>query len=328
MSAIRQFLILSQLASFETIRQPVVILLVISCVVLTGAVPVLLNFDFGEEGKITRDAGLALYFVTGLFVAGYGACLSFGREIRSGTAQVVLSKPVNRDVFFLSRFVGILFVIICFSYIMLIAILMAERTSERFHLEPGLIGYITDWQTGIMLLLAPCIALFVSAILNYYRKYSFCSTTFASLLITITIVVLISGFFDRYGRWSPFDLRVNLRLIPCTVLISFALIMVSAIVLLLSTRLTLVPTLSLSFAIFICGLLSDYMFGQTARSSLLPALFYRLLPNFQHFWTADAIMGDGSVSWLYVADAGLYALEYTAALLFLGIFMFRRTEVF
>lgn len=328
MSALMQFLILSRLAFLETIRQPVILLLIIGCVVFTGAVPILLNFDFGEEGKIVRDAGLALYFVVGVFVAGYGACSSLGREIRSGTAQIVLSKPVNRDVFFLSKFAAIVSVIVCFSYIMLITILMAERTSEKFHLEKNLIGYITDWQTGILLLSAPCIALLVSAIFNYFRKSSFCSGTIVTLLISITVAIFISGFFDRYGRWSPFDLRVDLRLVQCDVLISFALMIISAIVLLLTTRLTPVPTLSLCFVIFVLGLLSDYIFGRSANSSIPMSLFYKLIPNFQHFWTADAIMGDGSVPWSYVIESALYAVEYTVALLFLGIFMFRRAEVF
>jgi len=41
--------------------------------------------------------------VFGVFVSGYAACVSLAREMRTGTASAVLSKPVSREIFFLAK---------------------------------------------------------------------------------------------------------------------------------------------------------------------------------------------------------------------------------
>ena len=64
-----------------------------------------------------------------------------------------------------------------------------------------------------------------------------------------------------------------------------------------------------------------------AARSDLGAILYGLLPNWQHFWVADALNGNGRVPWGYVLRAGVYAALYAAAALAAGTLAFRRREI-
>ena len=70
MLRIRQFLTMAGLTAVEAIRQPICLLLTTACVVLTALIPLLTLHNFGEDGKLARDSGLAFHLVFGLLVAG------------------------------------------------------------------------------------------------------------------------------------------------------------------------------------------------------------------------------------------------------------------
>ena len=87
MLRVRQFVTLSILTAVEATRQPICLLLTTTCILLTMLTPMLALHNFGEDGRLARDSGLAYQFVFGLFVAAYAACSSLAREMRSGTAS-------------------------------------------------------------------------------------------------------------------------------------------------------------------------------------------------------------------------------------------------
>jgi len=294
---------------------------------LTALTPLVLLHQFGEEGKIARDSGLACHFIFGLFIAGYGACSSLTREIRGGTAATVLSKPVGRGMFFLSKFVGLAAVVVAFSTCAVLATLLAERVSERFAFTGRMAGNITDWQTGNLLLAAPFVAMLIAALVNYFSGRSFQSTAFGFLLVVLLSVMVFSAFFDRTGHLSSYGLRVQWRIVPAGVLITLALVTLTALALALSTRLSVVPTITVCAVVFVMGLLSDHVFGRVADRSVVASVLYGLLPNWQHFWVADALNGGGTIPWAYVLRAAAYTVAYSAGFLCLGGLLFRGREV-
>ena len=326
MLRLRQFLALAGLAAVEAIRQPVVLLLTTSCVLATTLTPLMLMHNFGEEGKLARDGGLAYHMVFGLFVAAYAACSSLSREMRSGTASAVLSKPVGREVFFLAKFAGIAAVVAMFSACATVATLLSERVSEHFIFTPQEAGYVTDWQTGRLLLAAPFAAFFAAGILNYTARRPFQSTAYLLLLAGLLAVFFVSGFFNRHGQPAPLDFLVQWRIIPASLLITLALFLLAAFAVALATRLSTVPTLTVCSAVFLLGMLSDFLFGHAGTHS--PAgLLYAVIPDWQHFWLSDALDNGGAIPWTYVANATLYAGAYGGAVLLLGIVSFRHAEM-
>ena len=323
MLRVRQFLAVAGLAFFETLRQPILLLLTGSCVGLIALVPLVLMHQFGEEGKLVRDSALALHLVFGLFVAAYSSSSTLAREVRTGTVSVVLSKPVGRELFFLAKYCGILAVVVFFSACATLATLLSERVAEKFVVTERALRYVTDWRTGNLLLAAPCVACLVAAVINRATDRPFGSTALLLLLGYVVALFLIAGLFERDGTYAPFDFRVEWRILPVSLLLTLALAVLSAIALALSTRLSTVPTLSLLSAVFLLGLMSDYLFGGRTGAAWL----YGLVPNWQNFWLADALTAGGRVPWDYVGRAAGYAAAYTGAALALGLASFRHAEV-
>ena len=322
---VRQFLTLAGLTAVEAIRQPICLLLTATCVILTGLTPLLLLHSFGEDGRLVRDSGLAYHFIFGLFIAGYAACSSLAREMRSGTASAVLSKPVGREVFFLSKFAGIAAVICAFSVCATISTLLSERAAEKF-IEARMC-YVTDVQTGRMLVAAPFVAFLIAGIINYLTRRPFESTAFGLLLVSLLAVVFIAGFFDIFGRVAPSDPRVQWRIVPASLLVTMALLVLSAIALGLSVRLGTVATLTLLFLVLIAGLISDYVLGRLSFVSNTALVLYRLVPNWQHFWVPEALANGGRIPLTYLVNAGIYGAAYSAGVLCLGVIVFRHTEM-
>ena len=321
----RQFLTLAGLTAIEAIRQPICLLLAASCVILMGLTPLLVMHQFGEEGRLIRDSALAYHLIFGLFIAGYAACSSLSREVRNGTASTVLSKPVGRGVYFMSKFAGIALVICAFSACATISTLLSERAAEKFLQDRS--TFVTDFQTGRLLTAAPFVAFMVAGLINYLARRPFESTAFGLMIVSLLAVFFTVCFFDLFGNPASFDPHVQWRIVPANVLITMALIVLSAIALGLSVRLGTVPTLSILLIILIVGLVSDYALGRFAPTSNLALVLYRLVPNWQHFSTPEALANDGVIPLTYLVDAGVYGVAYSAGILCLGAVVFRHTEM-
>lgn len=324
---LRQFLTLVRLTALEALRQPIILLLTTACVVLTAIVPLILMHNFGEDGKLARDSGFAFHFVFGLFVAGYAACSSLTREMESGTAAAVLSKPVGREVFFLAKIAGIAAVVAAFSLCAGLATLLVERVAEKFVMGDTYMAYTTDYQTGTFLLAAPALAYLLAALMNYRLKRAFSSAAFGWLVVCLLLVLFAVAFFDRNGHFASFDFRVQWRLLPVSLLLTMALVVMSAVAAALSTRLRTAPTLAACCALLVLGLMSDYLFGRHADTSLAASALYRILPNWQHFWLPDALGGGGIVPKSYVLQVAGYALAYLAGVVGLGMLAFKHAEM-
>lgn len=308
------------LAAVHAWRQPIVLLLTVAAVVLTALCPLLALFHFDEEGKLARDTGLAFQWFFGILVAVRGACTTLSNEMKQGTASLVLGKPVGRASFFLAKFAGLMAVLLSFSLCTALATLLSERISEKFCADPEMFGYITDWQTGNMLLAAPCLALAGAAAMNYRTGRPFPSAAFGLLAISLMAVLLLAGGFDRGGLPARYDLQVQWRILPAVGLVFLSLGVMVSFTLSLSTRLSLIPTLALSLLILGAGFLSDRFFGNVA-------VLRALIPNWQHFWLADALDGGGRIPISYSIRAAVYAAAYAGGVLCLGLVSFRHADM-
>jgi hypothetical protein len=327
MRRLRQFFALASLTASEALRQPICLVLTITCVLLTAFIPLLALHNFGEEGRLARDSGLAFQWVFGLLITGYCASVSLSRELRSGTAATVLSKPVGRETLFLAKYAGICVVVLAFSICTIPATLMAERISEHFLSTGQLTGYITDHHTGLRLILAPLAACALAGILNYRFRKPFAFTAFALLVLAILVAFFATAWFDRGGHFTgAFHPEYNARILPAGLLITMALMVFAAIALTVSVHADVGATLSVCGLLLLAGLLSEHLFGGRTR---VPgaSILYRLLPDWQHFWMADALRSNGAIPAGYLAESGGYALLAAAGVLLIGVALFRHADV-
>ncbi len=316
----RQFVSIARLAALETIRQPVYLLVATASVLATALIPLLTMFALGESERMARDSGLAFHFVGGLILGSFAACSSFTREIRRGTAASVLSKPVPREVFFLAKYAGIAAVMTSFSAAVAAATLLAARAGSGY--------YIIDWTAAGPLLAAPFLAFAAAGAWNFFTRRPFASAAFVLLIAAIGAAIVFALLVRPAPHFhEPGEPLFDVRILSASLLVTFAILVLSGISVSLSVGLDIVPTLAVSSVALFAGLMSDYLLGRHAAASRVAAVAYALVPNWQHFWVTDALAGDGAIPWAYVARAAAYAAAYLAAVLSLGMLVFRRMEV-
>src|SRR5512141_19344 len=123
----RQFVTIATNAFMELVRQPIFLLLTTAsaCFEIFLATPY--YFAFGDEPKLVKNSVLAVMLLAGLFGAVLSASASLAREIRTGTALAVLSKPVGRARFLLAKYAGLVVALALLTYVNLVAALVASR---------------------------------------------------------------------------------------------------------------------------------------------------------------------------------------------------------
>ena len=316
---VKQFIAISVNTLLAIIRQPLILLLTIVCLIVIGIMPLAVMFDLGEAGKLVRDGALAFHFVFGLLIAIAAASAAVSGQISKGTASTVLSKPVSRPLFFLATYAGIVLTILLFSFTIFIATLMSVRI--------GMSKWTIDWLGTGFFFGSIATGLLLAAFGNFLFKRAFIYQAFLFIILSLLIAFLICAFFNLEGHIQVFGTWIQWRILPASILITMALLILAAIAISLSTCLSPILTFVLCVIIFFAGLISDYLFKQVYPNSFLMVACYAILPHWQDFWWADALSADGTISWNYVCKAGAYAVLYLTAVLGLGLISFRRMEI-
>ena len=127
----RQFITIATNAFMELVRQPVFLLLMTCSAVFEIFLATPYYFAFGDEPKLVKNSTLAVMLLAGLLGAVLSASASLAREIRTGTALAVLSKPVGRAQFLLAKYVGLMAALAVLTYVNLVAALHGQPDGVR-----------------------------------------------------------------------------------------------------------------------------------------------------------------------------------------------------
>ena len=254
----RQFVTIAINAFMELVRQPVFLLLMTSSAVFEIFLATPYYFAFGDEPKLVKNSTLAVMLLAGLFGAVLSASASLAREIRTGTALAVLSKPISRTRFLLGKFVGLMLALALLTYVNLVAALLASRMAFDAYGQTDLFAW-GFFALGVVL------AYVAGGFSNFFLRRPFVSDAVFSLLVMVTVAFIFISFFDQHGKPREFGTGVDWRMIPAAVLILFALWILAGLALACSTRLDMIPTLAICSALFLVGIMSDYLFGRQAE---------------------------------------------------------------
>lgn len=317
----QQFLAIALNGFLELARQPIVLLLTTSSAVVIVFLASIPYFGFGEDAKMVKDMVLAVMLLSGLLGSVLTASSSVAREIRTGTALAVLSKPVGRARFLLARYVGLIGILSLSVYINLMACLLASRFAFDAYGEAD-IRSVAIYFGSIFL------AYFVAGFSNYFLRRPFVSDAFLALLILTTLAFVVINFFDHEGKPQEFARGVDWRMFPAGLLVLFAIWVLAALALACSTRVEMMSTLAICSLFFLMGLMSDYFFSRPASEGHVWAkVLYSLLPNWQKLWVADALGEGNRIPWTYVGTAFAYAMSYVGAALAVGLALFEDREL-
>jgi ABC-type transport system involved in multi-copper enzyme maturation permease subunit len=318
----RQFFTIAINAFMELIRQPVFLLLMTASVLFEIFLAVPYYFAFGDEPKLIENSALAVMLLSGLLGAVLSASSSLAREIRSGTALAVLSKPVGRAQFLLAKYAGLAAALTVLTYVNMIGVLLASRMAFDAYGKTDLPA-IGIFGAGVALAYA------LAGFSNFFLRRPFMSDAVLAFVIMATIAVFVVFQFTTQQESLGTQAHVDWRLVPAGILILFALWILAAVALACSTRLDTIPTLAICSAIFLLGLMSDYFFGRRAETgSWWASALYTVVPNWQLFWLADALdMGKSTFQWGYVGKAFVYVVGYAGAALALATALFEEREL-
>jgi len=318
----RQFLTIAVNAFMELIRQPIFLLLMTGSVLFEIFLAVPYYFAFGDEPKLVDNSVLAVMLLSGLFGAVLSASSSLAREIRSGTALAVLSKPVGRAQFLLAKFAGLAAALLLLTYVNMIGVLLASRMAFDAYGKTDLPA-IGIFGGGILLAYA------LAGFSNFFLRRPFVSDAVFAMLVFTTLAAFLVFQFTTQKESLGTMATVNWNLLPAAILILFALWILAAVALACSTRFDTIPTLAICSAIFLVGLMSDYFFGIRAEAgNWWASTLYSIIPNWQLFWLADAIeTGKSTFQWAYVGKAFAYMICYAGAALAVGTALFEEREL-
>ena len=318
----RQFFTIAANAFMELIRQPVFLLLMTGSVAFELFLAVPYYFAFGDEPKLVKNSALAVMLLSGLLGAVLSASASLAREIRTGTALAVLSKPIGRAQFLLAKYAGLAAALTLLTYVNLIGVLLCSRMAFDAYGRTDLAA-LGIFATGV------AIAYSLGGFSNFFLRRPFVSDAVLALVVMATLAALVIARFTQQQQSLSTVAQVDWRLVPAGILILFALWILAALALACSTRLDTIPTLAVCSAFFLIGLMSDYFFGQRAEAgNWWASTLYTVIPNWQLFWFADALdMGKSTFQWGYVGKAFAYVVAYAGAALAIGTALFEEREL-
>ena len=317
----------------ETIRQPIFgILMWVAAFWMAVFGPTLSSFtlESGGDTKMLVDNCLATMLLYGLLASVFSATGVITREIESSTVLTVVSKPVNRPVFFLGKYVGVILALLIAYYFLSLVFVMTVRH--------GVMERASDkWDQPVLVLGSAALGLSLLAALfcNYVYNWNFSVTLTAWIVPLATIALGVVLFYDK--QWNPqnpltyFGYKESIppeSLLYAMTLVFLAVAILTAFAVAFSTRFSQVVTLVLCAGVFMLGLLSDYYFGGAeAQETLLGRVAYRVTPNFQFFWLGDAITQQLQISAVHCRRVAMYAALYIAGILCFGSALFQTREV-
>jgi hypothetical protein len=306
----------------ETLRQPVYGVIIVTALLLFFVSPWLTMYTMDDDSKLLREVGLSTLFLTSLFISIFAASGAVGQEIENKTIMTVLSKPVQRPIFVLAKFLGVAGAVGLAHYICTIALLMAIRHGvlESVNDEP-------DWTVIILAAVATGLAIALSAFFNYVYDWKFSSTAIVLGALFATGVITLLAVMDRNWKFNPSQNGISTFDVYGAVLLFLAAMVIVALAVTLSSRFNTVVTLTGCIGLFMLGLVSDYTFGRLAQSHIWAKIAYYIVPNLQIFWVSDAIYEEATVPFKYILIGAVYAIAYSAGILSVAVALFQRRQV-
>src|SRR5438445_5012102 len=193
----RQFITIATNAFMELVRQPVFLLLMSTSVIFQIVLATPYYFAFGDEPKLVKNSTLAVMLLAGLLGAVLSASASLAREIRTGTALAVLSKPVGRARFLLAKYAGLVVALTLLTYVNLAAALLASRMAFDAYGGP-------DWFGMSIFALSLVVAYLLGGFSNFFLRRPFVSDAVFSVMVMVSIAFVVINFFNKEAKPQAF----------------------------------------------------------------------------------------------------------------------------
>lgn len=242
---------------FESIRQPIMLVILVAAMVLIVLSNPLSAFTMDENQRMLIDIGLATVFLAGAVLAAFIATNVLGREIENRTALTVISKPVNRPIFVIGKFLGVTAAMIVVGFCMTFTFMLVElHTVIETVRDPVHLPVVVFGVGGVLLGVA------AAAWCNYFYGTVFSSSVICFVTPLLFLAYLLSLNFGPEFDSQPFLRGFKDQIWLAVIGIMTAIVVLCAIAVAVSTRLGQLMTLVTTVGLFVLGLLSDWIFGR------------------------------------------------------------------
>lgn len=328
----RQVYTIGSNAFMELVRQPIFLLVMTAAACFSIFLSSVSYFGFGDDQWMVKDSTLAVMFVSGLFAAALSASASVAQEIRSGTALAVLAKPVGKVQFLIGKYLGLAGALTLLTYVNCLASLLASRMAFDAYGNADVVALRIFYGAVIL-------AFALGGLTNFFARRPFVPDAAMLVVAMVTLAFVVINFVDKEGNFQKFGANVDWRMTPAAFLILMALWLLAAIALACSTRIDMLPTLAICTAVFLLGIMSDYLFGRALEpkannagfwataGTWISTVLYTVVPNWQLFWLSDALEKGRTIPWSYVGKAMAYVVGYLGAALALAMLLFEDREL-
>ncbi len=262
-----QALAIARNTFIESVRQPIFFILLLLSAIFQVFNTLLSAYSMGfteetevfGDDKMLLDMGLATVLVCATTLAAFVATAVLSEEIENKTVLTVVSKPVGRPLFVISKFVGVMAAILLAVLVMLLFFFLAIRH--------GVMSTARD-NVDIVVVLFAGLSVLISVGLgvwgNYFYGWVFSST--ASFTLAPTLLVAWLGTLVISPEWTFQHIGTEFKpqIMMAAYCVALAMMVLTSIALAASTRLGQVMTIVVCAGLFIAGLLSNYLLGRNA----------------------------------------------------------------
>lgn len=319
---IQQLLTIGRNTFIESIRQPIFAVLLLVATFLLILNPAISAYTLDDDNKQLVDMGLSTLFISGLLLAAFTATGILSQEVENKTVLTVISKPISRPVFVLGKYLGTSFAIAIAYWALSLIFLLTVR-----HKVLQIASQEFDSPVLTFGIIAGVLALLLATLGNYFYHWVFTSSFVLGFAIFETLAWIMVLLINKDWAFQPPTTDLDRQLLLGLLLIFQGLLLLTAVAIALSTRLGQIMTLVACTGIFLWGLVNDYLLGRIAHRSHLADLAYRIVPNLQLYWPADALTQGHDFSGGYIALVTSYTALMITAVLAVAIALFQTREV-
>jgi len=172
----------------QSVRQPIYGIMLVAVLGGFAMAPSLTGFTLDDDNKMLRDICLSTLLIQGLFFACFSASSVINTEIDDKTALTTIAKPINRWIFILGKYLGVLAATFLAYYVACIAFFMIMRH--------GVLQTSAETSDPTVLVAGPgviIVAVILATLLNYIYGYRFLGAliTLAIPLLTLSSLFLL-----------------------------------------------------------------------------------------------------------------------------------------
>ena len=281
-----QTFIIARNTLVESLRQPIFFVLIIASGLMQALNTAISAFSMGYtetsevhgDNKMLLDVGMATVFVMGMVLAAFQATAVISREIEDKTILTIVSKPIARPTVIFGKYLGVAIAIIMATLIMVTFMMFGIRHEVMTRASDTM-----DMPVVVFSMSAVIISVLVAAWTNFFYGWSFSQIAVVLMTPLVPLAYIITLMISKGWTFQAIGTDFKPQILLACLSLGFAMLVLTAIAVAASTRLSQVMTLVICMGVFVMGLLSNHFLGKRAFLNDFAAIVETAEPDRSEF---------------------------------------------